>query len=275
MKTILRHFLILMVGAMSLAVPTLAQESKPDANPAGGTLGAIRSRGTLRVGLAMFLPWAMHNEKGELIGFDIDVAKQLGDSLGVEVQYFPVGQSRLIGDLDSGRYDIIVSGLYVTPARALQVNFSDFYSQSDVTLLANRKLASNFHAITDFNKPGIEIGVTAGTLYVEIAKRNFPQASIRELSEEAAAMEAVEKGELNAAVAASPRPEIDAMRFPAKMFLPLAQPLSTQGEAFAVRKGDPDFVNFLNSWIKYHQQNGWLEDRRTFWFKTLNWANDL
>lgn len=275
MKALVRHFLILMIGAMTLAMTTFAQESKPVAGTAGGTLGAIRSRGTLKVGLAMFLPWAMHNEKGELVGFDIDVAKQLANSLGVEVQYFPVGQSELIADLDSGRYDIIVSGLYVTPARALQVNFSDFYSQSDVTLLANRKMATNSRAIADFNKPGVNIGVTAGTLYVEIAKRNFPQASIKEFNEEAAAIEAVEKGELSAAIAASPRPEIDAMRFPDKMFLPLAQPLSTQGEAFAVRKGDPDFVNFLNSWIKYHQQNGWLEDRRTFWFKTLNWANDL
>jgi polar amino acid transport system substrate-binding protein len=252
-----------------------AQEIRSVGNPAGGMLANIRSRGTLKVGLAMFLPWAMHNEKGELIGFDIDVAKQLANNLGVDVQYFPVGQTELISDLDSGRYDIIISGLYVTPRRALQVNFSDFYSQSDVTLLANRKSAGSFRTVADFNKSSIRIGVTSGTLYVEIAKRNFPRATIKEYGEEASAMEAVQAGEMDAVLAASPRPDIDAMRFPDKVFLPLAQPLSTQGEAFAVRKGDPDFINFLNSWIKYHQQNGWLEERRTFWFKTLNWANDL
>jgi polar amino acid transport system substrate-binding protein len=238
-------------------------------------MSTIRSRGKLRVGFATFLPWAMHNEKGEWMGFDVDVAKQLAESLGVEVQLFPVAQSELIADLDNGRYDIIVSGLYVSPTRALQANFSDFYSQSDVTLLANRKMAGTLHSVSDFNRPAMKIGVTSGTLYVEIAKRNFPKATIREFSDEAEAMEAVQSGELHAAVAASPRPDIDVMRFPDKVFLPLAQPLSTQGEAFAVKKGDLDFVNFLNSWIKYYQQNGWLDERRAFWFKTLNWANDL
>lgn len=275
MKTLLSRSLLLLIGVAICAIPIVGQQPKSEMKPRIGTLADIRSRGTLKVGLAMFLPWAMHNDKGELIGFDIDVAKQLADSLGVEVQYFPVGQSHLISDLDQGRFDIIVSGLYVTPTRALQVNFSDFYSKSDVTLLANRKMAGTLRTVADFNKPAIKIGVTSGTLYVQIAKENFPEATIKEFDEEAAAMEAVESGELHAAIAASPRPDIDAMRFPDKVFLPLSQPLSTQGEAFAIRKGDPDFTNFLNSWIKYYQQNGWLDDRRAFWFKTLNWANDL
>lgn len=275
MNAFFKHFLLVMWATFMLAVPVATQETKPEEKPRGGTLGAIRSRGTLKVGFAMFLPWAMRNEKGELMGFNVDVAKQLADNLGVEVQYFPVPQSELIADLDSERYDIIVSGLYVTPARALQANFSDFYSQSEVTLLANRKLAGTSRNVADFNKPSVKIGVTSGTLYVEIAKSNFPQAMIKEFGDEAETMAAVESGELHAAVAASPRPDIDAMRFPDKVFLPLSQPLSTQGEAFAVRKGDPDFVNFLNSWIKYYRQNGWLDDRRAFWFKTLNWANDL
>ena len=275
MKALLTRSLTVIFCAVISATPGFGQQTKSELKSPTGKLAEIRGRGTLKVGLAMFLPWAMHNDKGELVGFDIDVAKQLADSLGVDVQYFPVGQSNLISDLDQGRFDIIVSGLYVTPTRALQVNFSDFYSKSDVTLLANRKMAGTLHSIADFNKPAIKIGVTAGTLYVQIAKENFPDATIKEFEEEAAAMEAVESGELHAAIAASPRPDIDAMRFPDKVFLPLSQPLTTQGEAFAIRKGDPDFTNFLNSWIKYYQQNGWLDDRRAFWFKTLNWANDL
>lgn len=275
MQALLKRSLLVIVGAIVLAVPVFGQQPKSEPAVPAKTMAEIRSRGNLRVGLAMFLPWAMRNEKGELMGFDIDVAKQLADSLGVEVQYFPVPQSELVADLDRGRYDVIVSGLYVTPTRALQVNFSDFYSKSDVTLLANRKMAGTFHAVADFNKPAIKIGVTSGTLYVEIAKANFPEATIKEFGDEAEALEAVQSGELHAAVAATPRPDIDAMRFPDKVFLPLAQPLSTQGEAFAVRKGDPDFINFLNAWIRYYEQNGWLDDRRAFWFKTLNWANDL
>jgi polar amino acid transport system substrate-binding protein len=37
----------------------------------------------------------------------------------------------------------------------------------------------------------------------------------------------------------------------------------------AIRKGDADFLNFLNSWLKFQRDNGWIEERRRHWTSTL------
>jgi polar amino acid transport system substrate-binding protein len=52
-------------------------------------------------------------------------------------------------------------------------------------------------------------------------------------------------------------------------------PLSTFPAAFAVRRGDMDFVNLLNSSIASRNANVWLESRRAYWFKSMDWAKDL
>ena len=43
-------------------------------------------------------------------------------------------------------------------------------------------------------------------------------------------------------------------------------------EGFAVRKGEPGFINFLNAWIAYWKADGWLDERRRYWFETLDWT---
>jgi polar amino acid transport system substrate-binding protein len=53
------------------------------------------------------------------------------------------------------------------------------------------------------------------------------------------------------------------------------KPLATYPAAFAVRRGDPDFINFLNAWIQERTVNGYLESRRKHWFNSFNWWESL
>ncbi|HMQ12913.1 MAG TPA: amino acid ABC transporter substrate-binding protein, partial [Candidatus Competibacter phosphatis] len=46
-------------------------------------------------------------------------------------------------------------------------------------------------------------------------------------------------------------------------------------EGFALRKGDPDALNFFNNWIMLRQQDGWLKERHDYWFKTRDWASQV
>ena len=83
------------------------------------------------------------------------------------------------------------------------------------------------------------------------------------------------KGKLDAAAADYPRPELVAKLFPQSVSAPNGLKLATFPSAFAVRKGDMGFVNFLNSWIYSRTANDWLEARRTYWFKTTDWEKQL
>jgi polar amino acid transport system substrate-binding protein len=58
---------------------------------------------------------------------------------------------------------------------------------------------------------------------------------------------------------------------PARLFLPLAQPLASARAAIAVRKGDPDFLNFLDTWLAIQRDEGWLDDHALHWSTTTEW----
>jgi hypothetical protein len=83
------------------------------------------------------------------------------------------------------------------------------------------------------------------------------------------------QGKLGAAVADNPRGEIVAKLFPSNVACVGETRLATYPAAFAVRRGNLEFINFLNSWIGAHTADKWLEERRNYWFKNTDWLKDL
>ena len=88
------------------------------------TLQQVLNDGTMRVGVALYTPWAMRSPSGELIGFEIDVGRKLAEDMGVDVEFSVYPWERIILALQSGEIDLIAAGLSITPERALHVNFS-------------------------------------------------------------------------------------------------------------------------------------------------------
>lgn len=109
----------------------------------------------------------------------------------------------------------------------------------------------------------------------DMAAVALPNAKIRTYSDDNLLFDDLIQGKLEAAVADSPRPEIVAKLYPTNVICVCDTPLATYPAAFAVRRGNLEFVNFLNSWIEARTANKWLEERRTYWFKTTDWAKDL
>ena len=238
------------------------------------TLAEIKKSGKLRVGVAKIVPSAFHDKNGKLVGFEIDVAKKMARDLGVEVEFYPVHFDYLLSDLLAERYDIIISGLSITAERALKVNFSAPYNVTHLTLAANEKMSKGFKTVESFNKNGITIGVVHGTTAEEIGSLTFPNAKIKLYEEDQALFKDLTEDKISAAISDAPRPEAVAKGFPGIVTTPL-KPLATFPAAFAVRRGDPDFVNFLNSWIQERTVNGWIERRRKHWFNSFDWWESL
>jgi polar amino acid transport system substrate-binding protein len=238
-------------------------------------LAAIEKSGKLRVGVAEIVPWAMHDKNGDLIGFEIDVAKKLARDMGVKVEFHPAPLGYLISDLVAGRTDIVISGLSIEPERALRVNFTAPYNETPVTLAVNAKLAGQLSTMEALNKAEVRIGALEGSTAEEMASLLLPNARILTYTQDGAMFQDLVAGKLDAAAADSPRPEIVAKLFPSSVALPALAPLSTFPASFAVRRGDMGFVNFLNSWIVSRTENHWLEDRRTYWLKGMDWSKDL
>jgi polar amino acid transport system substrate-binding protein len=229
----------------------------------------IVQRGTLRVGMDVFVPWAMKDKKGELIGFEIDVAKQLAQDMGVKVEFVPTKWSGIIPSLIAGKFDVIIGGMTATPERNLKINFTSPYYHTGQGLLANRKMTEGY-MLDDFNKPEVTLAARLGSTASLAAKARFPKATLRLFDDEPAAVLEVKNGRVHAMVAGQPLPAHSAAGAP-QVLKDYPEQLMKEPICMGIRKGDVDTLNFLNNWIEVVRSKGWIEERYQFWFGSTQW----
>ncbi len=241
---------------------------------ASSVLEEIKKRGSLRVGMSTFVPWAMRDKQGELIGFEIDVATKVAEDMGVEVEFIPTAWSGIIPALIARKFDVIIGGMSITPGRNLTVNFTAPYAHSGQQMVASKSLADGF-SVPDFNGSDVTIACRRGATPCNVAQKMFPKANIARFDDDAQAFQEVVNSNAHAMISSAPKPRFWMSRYPEKLFMPTEENLTTGDEAFALRKGDPDAVNFFSNWILVHTSNGWLKERHDFWFTTQTWADQV
>ena len=235
------------------------------------SLQQILNEGEIRVGVVLLMPWAIRTAPGELIGFEIDVANELAADLGVNVDIRAYSQERIIAALEAGEIDIIAAGLTITPERALHVNFSNPYSTTGISMATNQETTVLVSDIADFDDSEYILATVAGSEAAELVARVFPQAESREFETIDAASEALVAGEVDAYLEEEPVPSYLALENPSTINAPLSGPLVQRRAGFAVNKGDPDFLAFLNAWITSREADTWLPTIHGYWFSSLRW----
>ncbi|MFO7717460.1 MAG: transporter substrate-binding domain-containing protein [Thermodesulfobacteriota bacterium] len=239
-------------------------------------LEKVQKRGTLRVGFATFKPWAMKSKTGEFIGFEIDVARELAADIGVEPEFVPTKWSGIIPALLSGKFDIIIGGMGIRPQRNLKVNFSIPYDATGMSIVAHKEVAPEYQSLEDFNSSSVTVVARVGTTAAQAAKRHLPKAKVRLFDDEAQALQELLNKRAHALVANQPLPEHQAALHEERLYLPLqGETFTEEPIGFAIRKGDIDFLNFLNNWVRVKKAEGWLQERHDYWFTTLQWQDQI
>lgn len=237
------------------------------------TIEQVLQRGVLRVGMSTFVPWAMKDKTGQLIGFEIDVATRLAQDMGVKVEFVPTKWSGIIPALLTGKFDVIIGGMGILPGRALKVNFSNPYDFTGMHMVANKEVAAGFQSLEDFNRPEVVLSMRLGSTAVPATKKYMPKAQVRMFDDEAQSYQELLNGKVHAVVGSAPKPAEWALRYPDKLFLPLKDTFTKEPIGFAVRKGDFDTLTYFNNWITFVQAEGWLRERKHYWFETREWEN--
>ncbi|MCP4347743.1 MAG: transporter substrate-binding domain-containing protein [Desulfobacterales bacterium] len=223
--------------------------------------------------MSTFVPWAMKDKTGKLIGFEIDVATRLAKDIGVKPEFVPTKWAGIIPALLTGKFDVIIGGMGIRPNRNLKVNFSIPYDYTGMAIVAHKKLAAGFKKLEDFNSPDVTIAVRLGSTAATAAKKFIPKAELRMFDDESQSYQELLNGNAHAVVGSAPAPGFHVLRHPEKLFLPVAETFTREPIGFAVRKGDFDTVNFFNNWIRVVEAEGWLKERKLFWFETRDWEN--
>lgn len=260
---------LLTISSQGLAASLTQQISQ------GSVIEQILKRGSLRVGMDTFQPWAMKDKNGEFIGFEIDVARRLANDMGVDIEFVPTAWSGIIPALLTGKFDVIIGGMGILPKRALKVNFTRPYDFSGMSLVAHKEKANGFDSLDDFNRPDVQVAVKLGTTAAIAAKKHLPKATLRMFENETQTYQELRNGNVHAVVGSAPRPAYEAWDYQDTLFLPLKENFTKEPIGFALRKGDPDALAFFNSWIIGVALEGWLQERHQYWFETRDWAGQV
>ena len=264
-------FVVFIIGLVGVSFAGKLQQQMSKES----TLEQALRRGVLRVGMSTFVPWAMKDKTGTLIGFEIDVATRLAKDMGVKVEFIPTKWAGIIPALLTGKFDVIIGGMGILPKRNQKVNFSVPYDYSGMSIVANRELAAGFKGLENFNRPDVVLSVRLGATPVDAAKKYMPKAQLRMFDDESQAVQEVINGNAHAMVSSAPLPAFQALKYPEKLFLPLEGNFTKEPIGFAVHKGDFDTLNFFNNWIIFVTSEGWLSERKHYWFETKDWESRI
>ncbi len=236
-----------------------------------GVLQEAVERGTLRVGMSSFIPWAMQDKTGKYIGFEVDVATRLAKDFGLELELLPTKWSGIIPALLTGKFDLIISGLSSTPERSLRVNFSTPYDYTTIEAVGRIDQLGNVTSFEELNKPETIVAVRTGTTAATAAKLVLPKATMRYFDEEAPAVQEMISGRAHVLFGSAPLGSFEVIRSPELVRHVSEEIIFPQPISIAVRKGDFDSLNAIDAWIRGVEGEGWLKERHNYWFKSKEW----
>ncbi|RPH50850.1 MAG: amino acid ABC transporter substrate-binding protein [Desulfobacteraceae bacterium] len=240
------------------------------------TLEQILQRGELRVGFeAGYMPFEMTDKNGNFVGFDIDIAKEMAQALGVKFVPVNTAWDGIIPSLITEKFDIIMSGMTVTQERNLKINFADPNIVVGQTILINKKHKGAIKSYKDLNNPKYTITSKLGTTGEQAVKRVIPKATYKSFETEPEAALEVVNGKADAFVYDLPYCVVFMAQQGAGNLIFLDTPFTYEPLAWAVRKGDPDFINWLNNFLRQIKNDGRYDKVYDKWIKNTDWIKDV
>lgn len=240
------------------------------------TLEDILKRGELRVGFESgYMPFEMTDKNGNFVGFDVDVAKEMAKAMGVKFVPVNTAWDGIIPSLITGKFDIIMSGMTVTQERNLKINFADPYIIIGQTILINKKHEGKVKSYKDLNDPKYVVTSKLGTTGEEASKRMIPKCSYKSFETETEAALEVVNGKADAYVYDKPNCVVFMAQQGAGKLVFLDEPFTYEPLAWAINKGDPDFLNWLNNFLRQIKNDGRYDTIYNKWIKSTEWYKDV
>ena len=240
------------------------------------TLESILKRGELRVGFESgYVPFEMTNKKGKFIGFDMDYARRLAKDMGVKFVPVNTAWDGIIPALMTDKFDIIMGGMTITQERNLKINFANPYIVVGQTILLNKKHEGTVKDYRDLNDPKYILTSRMGTTGEQSIKRMIPRATYKGFESEAEAGLEVINGKADALVYDLPFCGFLYGSQGKGKTVFLSDPFTYEPLAWAINKGDPDFLNFLNNFLRQTKGDGFYERLFKKWIIGSDWKSEL
>ncbi len=240
------------------------------------TVEKILKRGELRVGFESgYVPFEMTDKTGKFIGFDMDFGRRMAKSMGVKFVPINTAWDGIIPSLITDKFDIIMGGMTITQERNLKINFADPYIVVGQSILLNKKHEGKVLSYKDLNDPKFILTSRMGTTGEQAIKKYIPKATYKGFESEAEAGLEVINGKADALVYDLPFCGFLYGSQGKGKTVFLNQPFTFEPLAWAINKGDPDFLNFLNNFLRQSKGDGFYEQVYNKWIIGSDWKKEL
>jgi len=211
----------------------------------------------------------MKAKNGELIGYEVDLAKALAKNMGVKLKLVEMPFSDLLGALKAGKIDAVMSGMTMTPERNLEVLFAGPYILSGKSILTKSALISEISAGNTDKK--YKIVTLKGSTSVEFVKNYMPKHELILVDNYNAGVDMVLNDKAHAMVADKPICVVTMMKNQGKDLVISDKPLTIEPIGMALPPDDPQFLNLVENYISSLEISGNLPLLEKTWFQDGAW----
>lgn len=239
-------FAIATIGVMSLG---LISCGKKDVDK----LSQIKENGKLVVGLsADYAPYEFHiinvEGKDEIVGFDVDMAKEIAKDMGVELEVQDMNFENLVAGVSAGKIDLAISGMTPDAERKKSVDFSDIYYIAEHGFLVKAENKDKYKTFEDLK--GQKVGAQMGAIQADIAEEKIPDADIQLLSNVNDLVLGLKTGKIEALVVELPVAEMIVKNNPELIVGEEKAKDVEGGSAVAIQKKQQALLDSVNATIK-------------------------
>jgi polar amino acid transport system substrate-binding protein len=242
---------------------------------AGTALDRILKKQELVVGTAGNQPpLNVTNKIGEIIGFEADIARGIAMNMGVKIKFVTMPFSQLLPSLKSGKVDMVISSMSMTPNRNLKVAFVGPYFISGKGVLTKKANEAVLNEIDDMNKPTFRLAALKASTSEEFVKTAAPLAKLVPVKSYSEAIDLLLQDKVDALFADYPFCAFSAFRLRDKGLIVGQAPLTFEPLGIAVPE-DPLLINWLENFLTILEGTGHLKLLGQRWFDDGSWMSQL
>ena len=274
----MKKWMIVLLSLLLLSTGC-AQINSNSANTAASAspvIDRILQRGELVVGMAGNMPpLNMTTKEGELIGYEVDLANAMAKAMGVRVRLAVIPFAELLPSLQSGKIDLILSNMTITPGRNLKVAFVGPYFSSGKAFLTKLKTLAMAEEPEDIEAKNIKLVALKGSTSEAFVEKAFPDATLITAKDYDEAVKMVVEDKVQAMVADYPICVVSVYRYPNAGLLSVVTTLTYEPIGVGMPAGDPLLVNWMENFMGIAEETGLLQELRKRWLLQADWLQRL
>lgn len=209
----------------------------------------------------------VYGKNKSVVGFDVDLAEELADLMKVRLELIQMPFDELLGSLEQGKSDMVISGMTITAERTRRASFVGPYMLSGKSMLVSEKVFGQAKQATGFNSADVKFAALRGSTSENLVKRELPEAALIPVANYYEGIAQLLDGKVDGMVADMPILAMTRQQHQGAGLQLVTPPLSIEPLGIAIAGGDEQFENLLRNYLAVFEKTGLLLNLHRKWFE--------